>query len=180
MKATLLDNETTGLINNRTMKLDKQPHIIEFYGCSANLKTGKVLKEVNQLVRPPDKRFVTDEISKITGLTWEDLKDAPPMEKVAPKIFKLIEESEIVIAHNLSFDKDMLEIEADRLGKKIKWPKRLICTVEQTIHLKGFRLNLAGLYDLLFNEKFEGAHRAKADVMALLRCCKELVKREIL
>jgi hypothetical protein len=61
----------------------------------------------------------------------------------------------------------------------VKWPRR-ICTVEQTQHIKGFRLNLSGLHEFLFGEKFSGAHRAKVDVAALVRCSSEMFKREML
>lgn len=180
MKALLFDTETTGLIANGTVKLDKQPHIIEFYGCIADLKKGKVLSEVDTLIRPPKEELVTEEITKITGIKWEQLKDAPTIDKVAGDIFKTLERAPILIGHNASFDREMIDIEAKRLNVKMKWPKRVICTVEQTIHLKGFRLSLSNLHEHLFGEKFEGAHRAKVDVMALLRCCKELFKKGML
>jgi hypothetical protein len=70
----------------------------------------------------------------------------------------------------------MVDIEAQRLGIELRWP-RLVCTVEQTIALKGYRLSLENLHKELFGEPFEGAHRAKADVAALTRCCRELFKR---
>lgn len=181
MKAFIFDTETTGLVTNRKLKLKSQPHIIEFYGCLVDLKKGKVLSEINQLIKPPDPFLVTEEITRITGLKYEDLKDAPPFEDVAEKIITALEKAPVLIAHNLSFDKEMIEIEADRCwDQKIKWPKRLLCTVEQTIHIKGFRLNLSGLHEHLFGEKFEGAHRAKVDVEALTRCCVKLVKMGVL
>lgn len=180
MKAVLFDTETTGLIDNRTVGLERQPHVIEFYGCVADLKKGKVLKELEFLIQPPKLSLITDIITKITTITPETVKDAPVMGVVADKIFKFLEGAPVVIAHNLSFDLEMMDIEAQRLDRKIKWPKQRLCTVEQTVHLKGFRLNLSNLHQHLFGEKFDGAHRAKVDVMALLRCCTELVKREVL
>lgn len=180
MKAFLFDCETTGLISNRTLKLEQQPHVIEFYGGLFDLKKGKLLDEVNTFVRPPKPELVTKEITNITGITYDDLKDAPTFAEVADKIFPAVEKSPICIAHNLSFDKEMLELEADRLSRKLKWPKRLICTVEQTVHIKGFRMNLSLLHEHLFGEPFAGAHRAKVDVEALARCCKELLKKGVL
>lgn len=180
MKAFLYDTETTGLITNRKLKLDKQPHIIEFYGCLADLKKGKVLSEINTFIKPPDPSLVTPEITRITGITYDDLKDAPPFASVAEDIFRTLEKSPILIAHNLSFDKEMIDIEAERLSRSVKWPKRLLCTVEQTVHIKGFRMNLSGLHEHLFGEPFAGAHRAKIDVDALMRCSVKLVKMGVL
>jgi hypothetical protein len=56
-----------------------------------------------------------------------------------------------------------------RYGETIKWP-RLICTVEQSMPLRGYRLSLTDLYAALDLGKFEGAHRARNDVEALVEC----------
>ena len=182
MKAFIFDCETTGLISNRKLKIEKQPHVIEFYGATFNLKKKeKPIGEINTFIKPPLPELVTPDITRITGIKYEEhLKDAKLFEEVADKIFATIEKANVVIAHNLSFDKEMIEIEAERLNRKVKWPKHLLCTVEQTIHIKGFRMNLSGLHEYLFGEKFEGAHRAKVDVEALVRCCRELHKRGLL
>lgn len=185
VKAIVFDTETTGLIRNRTLKLEQQPEIIEFYGAEVNLKTGKILAEIDTLIKPSkplsekpnpgDKKTITE----ITGITNEMLADAPTIKDVAPNIFRFLSKGPILIAHNASFDKEMLELEAQRLNLSIKFP-RFLCTVEQTISLKGYRLTLSNLHQELFNEPFAGAHRAKVDVAALIRCCKELFKRGVL
>jgi DNA polymerase III epsilon subunit family exonuclease len=174
MRALILDTETTNLVTNHSMKLDQQPSIVEFCGWVVDLSTGEIEDELDLLIKPPS--GVTEETTKITGLTDEMLKDAPEFASVAHDIRTFIEGREVVIAHNASFDCEMLDLELERRGKKIAWP-RVICTVEATIHLKGFRLKLADLYKMLFNEEFAGAHRARVDVQALTRCCVELFRR---
>ena len=178
MKALIFDTETTGLIDNHTKKIDKQPEIIEFYGCMADLKTKKIGKEIDELIKPS--REFDDEITKITGITPEMVMEKPPFKHFAPAIRTFIEKAPCVIAHNLSYDMEMIDIEFERLGIKIAWPKLRICTVEQTVHMKGFRLSLSALHQELFGEPFTGAHRAKVDVQALSRCCCELFKREMI
>ena len=81
----------------------------------------------------------------------------------------MIEGADEVVAHNLAFDKAMLDFEFMRLDTELKWPA-MICTVEATRHLKGHRLNLMALYEMLFSERFTEAHRAENDVRALARC----------
>lgn len=174
MKAFVFDTETTGLISNRKLPLDKQPYIVEIFGHIIDLKTGEVSAEFETLVKPPIKLPAI--ITKITGLTDDKLKDAPGFAKVFEGFRDIVGNAPMIIAHNLSFDTEMCEIEYERLGEKIEWPRK-VCTVEQTIHLKRFRLSLTNLYDTLFKEKFEGAHRARHDVVALSRCCVELHKR---
>lgn len=187
MKVTVFDTETSGLIRNRTLKLDQQPEVIEFYACHADLKKkGKVSKELDLLIKPKkplsdtpnagDKKTITE----ITGITNEMLKKAKPFSAHAKEIASILSGQKIVIAHNASFDREMIDIEFERCGvKNFKWPQ-VICTVEQTIHLKGFRLSMSNLHQELFGEPFPGAHRAKVDVQALLRCCVELHKRDII
>ena len=57
------------------------------------------------------------------------------------------------------------------------WPKNHICTVEHSLHIKGYRLKLAQLHQELLGKGFENAHRAKNDVYALVRCFHALVER---
>lgn len=174
MKAFIFDTETTDLINSGLLKIDQKPSIIEFYGERVDLETGVTELEVERLFKPP--KPITEEITKITNITNKMVEDAPPFAVHANEIRKAIEESEVVIAHNVSFDREAVDIEFERLAMEVKWP-RLICTVEATICIKGFRLNLTALHQELFGEPFSGAHRARQDVAALRRCVLELYKK---
>jgi len=177
MRVVAFDTETTGLIDNHTIKISKQPEIIEFYGCLFDDESGKVLKEMEMLIKP--KQLVSDEIYAITGINNEMLKDCATFSHYSYDMELFLESAETITGHNLSYDMEMIEIEMERIdcGVIMKWPDRKICTVEQTIHMKGIRLSLSNLHDYLFSEKFEGAHRAKQDVQSQVRCYMELKKR---
>lgn len=181
MKAVVLDTETTGLISNRAVANEHQPEVIEFFACLADLKAGKVIKEYHTLIKPqkyPMSQQVIEETR--TKLSNAMLLEAPHFADVADNIRKIIENATCVIAHNAAFDQEMLDIEYDRLGgKPMTWP-RMICTVEQSAHLKGRRLNLTDLHTLLTGKPFSEAHRAKNDVMALVNCAKIMFKRGML
>lgn len=179
MKVLMFDTETTGLISNRTIRINRQPHIIDFYGCIADLKTGKIKEDFDTLIDPGIK--IPSKITDITGITDEMVKGKPTFNKVKDRIIKLIKspEASCVMGHNIRYDAEMVELELSRLGEKVSWP-RLICTVEQTVHLTASRFSLERLYSHLFNEPFVDAHRAKPDVHANLRCAVELFKRGIL
>lgn len=185
MKALLFDTETTGLIENRAIELDRQPEVIEYYGCVADLKSGKVITEYETMIKP--KRPVNGlmatnakkTISDITGIDDAMLAKAPSFSQVAKKIKAQLEGAPLIIGQNVQFDREIMNIEFQRLGETVQWPP-CICTIEQTIHLKGERLNLSRLHELLFGKTFPGAHRAKADTLALVRCATELFKRRLL
>lgn len=176
MLAFIFDTETTGLIDNHTIALDKQPEVIDFYGAHVDLAAGKILESFETMIKP--QRQISADITRITGITQEQAThNTEPFSFYANSIQDDIEGADCIIAHNLSFDKEILDLEFERLGMKLAWPRRLICTVEATVHLKGFRLTLQALHELLFGEPFKEAHRAKSDTQALIRCAIELFKR---
>jgi DNA polymerase III epsilon subunit-like protein len=174
MIALLLDTETTGLFTHPTAKIEKQPHIVEFYGCLYDLQNEKLIDEYDTLIKPPIK--IPPEASKKTHIYDETVADSQPFVAHAGNIGALIERAPLVIAHNASYDQEILDVEFRRLGVTLKWPK-LLCTVEATVHLKGYRLSLTALHETLFGKTFPEAHRAKQDVEALTRCCVGLYKR---
>lgn len=176
----MLDTETTGLIDNMLLAGDSQPWVIEYYGLLVDLVTGDEIREDWHMVKPAAADALTPKITGITGITHDMVAAAPYFSRVAPAIRQAIETAPIVLAHNLSYDRDVLDIEFGRLGEKLNWPKRKICTIEQTIHVKGHRLSMSALYEYLFGESFAGAHRARVDVQALKKCCVELYRREML
>ena len=175
MIVSIFDTETTGLLYTGLMQDDKQPEIIEFMAVKVDLETGEKIQEWDFLVKP--QREIPEEVVRITSIDDSMVKDADPFAMHVVDVREALENSEAVIAHNLSFDKEMIDLEMARCGMKLKWP-RLICTVEQTMCLKGYRINLTDLHKELFNVPFQNAHRARSDVEALTRCVLELYKRD--
>jgi DNA polymerase III subunit epsilon len=177
MIALLLDTETTGLIDNLVKRKERQPEVIEIYMCLADLRTETVIDEFDSLVKPT--KGIPKQITDITGIDAAKVADAPPFGFIADRIQTMIESAPCCIGHNMTFDHDMLDIEFGRLNRTIKWPK-LICTTEQTIFLTGQRMTLSALHEFLLGEPIVGAHRARQDVQALMRCCAQLLHRDML
>ena len=165
MRTLIFDTETTGLVKNSLTPLDKQPSVIEFFGLVLN--DNEEVESFTTLINPGFK--IEYIITNITGITNDMLSDKPKFRESAETIKNMIEGADEVVAHNLAFDKAMLDFEFMRLDTELKWPA-MICTVEATRHLKGHRLNLMALYEMLFSERFTEAHRAENDVRALARC----------
>jgi DNA polymerase-3 subunit alpha (Gram-positive type) len=179
VRAILFDTETTALISNRMTRQEKQPEVVEFYGCLADIPTGEVLEELDVLIKPRLSNM-SEKITKITGITDEMLEDKPTFPQVSSSIQDFMEKAPTVIAHNLAFDTDVLDVEYERMGKKFKWPADKICTVEQTLHLLGRRITLGDLHEMMLGEKLVNAHRARNDVLGLLRVCTKLYERGLL
>lgn len=182
MRHLIFDTETTQLISNSLQPIHKQPRIIEFYGLV--LDDAYDWREVGELGSFIDPGIpITEEITKITGIKQENLRNAPTFATFATRLSILLESSDVAVAHNFSYDRDVVDFEYRRIGKGdlwAPWPGHSCCTVESTEHLKGFRLSLTNLHTELFGEPFTGAHRAETDVRALAKCYVELHKRGIL
>ncbi len=167
MKILVFDTETTGLLQPSIVPIEKQPHIIEFFGLSID-ENGEELGQFHRLYNPG--YGLQPIITQVTGLKDKDLKDKPKLDfDEAKALADYVQSHDEIVAHNLSFDFGMLNAEFKRNDVTIKWP-RLTCTVEATEYMLGYRMKLSVLYDYLFQEKFEGAHRAENDVRALARC----------
>ncbi len=169
----IFDTETTSLVSNSLLTIEKQPRILEFVAFI--YKGTKKSGEFSFLCDPGIE--VPEEVTRITGLTTKDVRGQKPFADRIKEINTVMHGIDEVVAHNLSYDRFVVETEYKRAGKEIAWPRSMICTVEATEWYKGYRLSLGALHEHLFGQTFEGAHRAKADVAALARCFLELRKR---
>lgn len=180
MIALAFDTETTGLIQNRSLADRHQPEVVELYFGLVDLADGgRVVEELDSLVKP---RQPIDEDGKafsVHKITNAMVASAPSFQSLMPRVKAMIEAAPCVIGHNVTFDQEVIDIEAARCGASVAWP-RLICTVEQTMHVKGHRLNLSALHEFLLGQPFPGAHRAKADVAALVRCLVKMREMEMI
>lgn len=174
MRTLVLDTETTALVANSLLAEHHLPQIIEFCGLVYD-EEARLVDELEFFCDPG--RTIPAEVTKITGIKTEDVKGHPSFGHRAMEVRRLIESCDAVVAHNLSYDMTVVDVEMRRLEKAVNWPTDQVCTVEQTEHLKGHRLRLGDLHELLFGEPFAGAHRARVDVEALARCYHELVRR---
>lgn len=169
----VFDTETTGLVKNRLTDQKRQPEVIEFY-CGVFSPKGKLIEELSTFIKPAT--AITPFITSLNHIDNAMVFDAPAFAGIAPEVVRIIESCDRVVAHNAAFDVDMIEIELARAGLPISWPN-VICTIEQTSIIHGYRLSLTNLHLELFGSAFEEAHRAKADCAALARCYFELVKK---
>lgn len=183
MKAIIFDTETTGLLKPSANTLEAQPYITEIF-CykvehdgSGNIE---IIGEFESLLKVPVP--LSETITKITGLTDADLADQPTFGEIFDNLALFFTGVDRIVAHNLSFDSSMLANECHRIGKVLKfpWPREHVCTVEKSMHIEQRRMNLTNLHKHFFNEGFPDAHRAKNDVIPLLRVYKEMCKQQMI
>lgn len=171
MRIAVFDTETTGLPIHRRAPLEKQPYIIEY--AVAHIEKGKVTNKFTTMVKPPV--GVSDEITKITGITDDDLRDAPPFAKIASLVEKSMD-ADVLIAHNLPFDESLLSFELARNGIELELPAVRICTAQLYHDEYGKRVKLKELYELKLGKPLDQTHRALDDVLAL---CEIVIKEKL-
>lgn len=176
MKHCIFDTETTSLIHNSLQPLHKQPKIIEFFAMI--LDDEKEFAEVGTVHSYIDPgQPISAEVTKITGITQDQLKGKPKFVELADEIGAALGRSDVVVAHNISYDMAVVDFEFKRLERTFAWPDRRVCTVEASESIKGHRLSLTALHTELFGEAFDKAHSAENDVRATARCYIELIRR---
>ena len=156
---SLLDTETTGLDHNKDEIIEiairkwiyhKREHYL--------IKPVEEYSELNE----PKRNEISEDITKLTGITKEDVKGKKIDWKM---VSKLIGESDFVLAHNAGFDRPM--IEAVEEVNKISASKIWTCSLKQVNWTQmGF---LSSKQELLciFHGFYYSGHRALTDIDAL-------------
>lgn len=171
----LIDTETTDLLKPGIASLDSQPHIIEIAMLHLKPHSYKVVDEYQALLDPGVP--LDEEVHKrITGLTNADLAGKPTFLELYEEIAEFCLGRKALVAHNLEFDRGVLVVELQRIGREFAfpYPPKQICTVVETKHLKGHRLKLTELYEMKIGKPLKQTHRAMDDVLALAAIVKEL------
>lgn len=159
------DTETTGLTFHPAAPLSLQPSIIEF-GASKFDSRILAIEDFSILINP--KAPVSEEITKITGLKDEDLKDAPTFVEALPAIRLAFEDVNLMVAHNLPFDKNMLRNDlAKAWVTDFIWPRHELCTSSLFAEEWGRGVRMKELYEATIGKPLAQTHRALGDAQAL-------------
>lgn len=193
--ALVFDVETTGLLPTPYSKPiipSELPHIIQLSWVLYDINEKRIVKKYNTYVQPPSDVIIKPIITELTGITREIVdKHGIEITEAIESFYNAYLEADIIIAHNLSFDINMILLEGC-----VKIPamrgmfdfqvledrkKHLYCTMQESIDLcKIERTNSRGvyykqpklveLYKHLFGKEPENLHNSAVDVAACLRC----------
>ena len=162
---SVLDVETTGLSA-------RENHVIEIG--IVKIKNLKIASKFQSFVNPGCK--IPYFITQFTGITDEDIIDAPFFSELADKIENVIGDS-VISAHNLSFDDSFLKYEFFRTGRE-PLSNHKICTLKIARRLypslKSKSLSSITQYLRLKNSN---AHRALADAEVTARALIKMIKK---
>lgn len=189
MKIFVFDTETTWFIDKKNPNLNAQPYIVQFAWIFWEIKNNEFIeiKRINQIIKP--KIPIPFAASQVHHIYDIDVKNAPPIEDYISDFLKIINESDVIIWHNIEYDEEIIKLELKRLTKEFEYnPKQVICTMKETVDFCALPWNwnrykypkLWELYKKLFWEYFLWAHDAIVDVEATLKAFMELYKKQII
>lgn len=153
-KFVVFDLETTGLFFT-------QHEIIEIG--AVKIENGKITETFSTLIKPEGK--ISEEITKITGITNEMVKDAPSFQNVLCDFYKFCEGCVLVGYNILEFDIKFLNYHANKFGVDFdhKIEDALILARKFCLGLKRYKLkDVCNHLEIVL----ENAHRALFDTIA--------------
>jgi DNA polymerase III epsilon subunit-like protein len=186
------DTETTGLPKSNKAPvedLDNWPRMVQLawaVGSDKDVSAGTY----NYIIKP-DGYTIPDVVAKIHGITTERaMAEGVPIEGVLEEFRDAIGGVDLIAAHNMDFDEKIAGSEflrAQFFNHLEDRPR--VCTMRCSMTLcripqkngRGLKWpKLAELHQFLFGCGFDGAHDARNDVAAGVRCYWELCARGVL
>jgi DNA polymerase III subunit epsilon len=206
MRVLLFDTETNGLPaawNVPYTYVENWPRIIQMAWQVYDIDTGTCLQRVSTLIKPDPRMIWDTKAAEIHRIPYKSLKTHGVSIQTAIGWFRSdCAESDLIVAHNLKFDKATLWAECIRLVNVGAgdleptrwWPKRELCAMlastdicrlpskKQSIGQNSYKWpRLSELFQYLFpDEKLPtNLHDAGEDVTCLSRCFLKLVRQRL-
>jgi DNA polymerase III subunit epsilon len=190
MKIIFFDTETTGTPKNYNapmLDVNNWPRVTQLAWIVTN-EFGEISQEFQSLIKPdgweiPKEKFFLD-----NNMSTERCEsEGQSMPHILNCFIQDAIECDYLVAHNISFDYNILGAEMIRYEKKVGKKLNQICTMKSTTDFcqlpgpYGFKWpKLEELHRKLFNCEFEGAHDALFDVRITVKCFFELLKLNII
>jgi DNA polymerase-3 subunit epsilon len=154
-RALIFDVETTGLIPKpnpakaNPPRLTECPYIIQLSYVIFNIVSNRVEHAVNKYISIPDEIEISSRITEITGITREILTEkGVPIVQVLEQFYESYLKCDMVVAHNLDFDKSMVHIEIARNELAIHESPTAVCPMAYMSALFSSEFNTFNNIDL--------------------------------
>ena len=191
MKILVVDTETTGLPLKRdasVLQTSLWPSVVQLSFILYDTEQNKSLTCQDHIIKIPDSVTMSKESEKIHGITRSMmLRKGIDIAEALDYFDKAMQDADTVVAHNLSFDKCVLMVEAKRLNRPQYFTNngrgiKEYCTMKNTrkdCNILATRKDgttfvkspkLVELHEYLFNTTPNNLHNAMADILVCLRC----------
>ena len=185
----IFDTETSGLPKDRRGKIHDSsnwPHILQLSYLVYESDTNRVLKEGDYIIDVPDTVDISPESIAIHGINRKRCKrEGIDIKHAITEFKRWLNVADIVVAHNLEFDKKMMMVECSRnkLMHGFYNNKAYYCTMKNSVDLckivatnkrsgeKYFKYpTLVELHEFLFNGTPRNLHDSFIDILVCFRC----------
>lgn len=197
MNIFFFDTETTGLPITKNFNNYNSFKELQFYDnsrlisiCWKVLRNDKILSSNYYIIKPNDFKIdnnsVACSINKITNEIAN--RDGVDINFIFDKIKDDLNNSNLIVAHNINFDKNILLSELYRYKRldiiEIFLLKNEYCTMLNGLNITKikFKTNnkykypkLNELYKYFYNEDIKNSHNAEADVDACIKCYLKMI-----
>ena len=187
-KVLVFDVETTGLPKKYKPSIDELnmwPHIVQISWIVYSIDDMDLLSLDDHIIKLPENMSIPEESTKIHGISNEIMNEkGEDLMNILYKFYNALSKAQVLVAHNLQFDKSMVQVESSRLGLSYTSFNNIaeFCTMQygdKICNLK--RKNkynrevskfpkLIELYQKLFNETPNNLHNSLNDVLVCFRC----------
>jgi DNA polymerase-3 subunit epsilon len=186
MIALFFDTETTGLKSKQNPGFN--PALVQLGAILQDTESGTILAEVNLIAQQVDNKPIPIEASNIHGIT-DDMaeKYGSPLKLVDMVFANLIAKADVIVAHNIDYDLDVVHDNMPFSQERIV-NKKHFCTMDKNVYKvkapltmkqrayytsKGEKPDkpykspsLSETYKHYFHTTFDGAHDAMNDIRA--------------
>jgi len=190
MKVLVFDTETTGLPEkNNVSILDtfRWPYIVQLSFIYYDSEINDIIDYYDTIIKLPENITIPEDSINIHGITNEAMREKGISIRIALKKFNdILKDCDIVVGHNISFDKRMIMVECIRnkisqYFTKGQNRKPEFCTMKNSknickikmVNFKGEEYfknpKLSELYTFIFKEEPRNLHNSFVDVLLCLR-----------
>lgn len=194
MKVLVFDTETSGLPVERNGSIYNSfnwPYIIQLSYMIYDSETNELIGLEDDYIDIPTNIMMDPESVKIHNITSDKLRTGINIVQALEKFNRHAEKVDLLVGHNVSFDKRMLMVEGIRNKIRVNITDTY-CTMKNSINLckiettsrsgeKYFKYpKLSELYIKLFDIEPKNTHNALVDILICLRCfCKMELKMDV-
>lgn len=189
MKILVFDTETTGLPKRRNASTkcpEDFPYVVQLSFILYDVDKQQVDTIGDYIIKLPDNVEIEEGAVRVHGISKDrSQNEGIPMEVAYEQFAYAYDQADLLVAHNLVFDRDLMIVEATRNGYNPCFNSNTeeYCTMMNTINLCRLERvsqrtgnvyykypKLSELHNNLFGYVPDGLHDSLSDILCCLRC----------
>ena len=184
MKILVIDTETTGLPKRNTSiyKTEEWPYIIQLSFILFDTISLNIIYKYNEYIKPPENITISQDSFNIHKISNEFVnKNGINIVDALTSLNTILMMSDLIIGHNISFDKQIIIVEFIRNNIKSNLTnQKYFCTMKNYVNyckipkpsdpLKFKYPKLSELYKTIFIMNPDDLHNSYNDILLCLRC----------